>query len=70
LQQRDLDPRTHPADAAGQSHDVKANAVGRQRPENHTELIANVRSYLRITQHHPAAVRRYFDAPTVRYAAA
>ena len=52
------------------NHDVKANAVGRQRPENQTELIANVRSYLRITQHHPAAVRRYFDAPSVRYAAA
>src|SRR5450759_4229715 len=31
------------------NHDVKANAVGRQRLENQTELIANVRSYLRIT---------------------
>jgi transposase len=52
------------------NHDVKANAVGRQRPEHQAELIANVRSYLRITQHHPAVVRRFFDAPSVRYAAA
>ena len=52
------------------NHDVKANAVGRQRPLNQVELIANVRSYLRITQGHPAAVRRFFDAPSVRYAAA
>ena len=52
------------------NHDVKANAVGRQRPVDQPELIANVRSYLRIIQHHPAAVRRFFDAPSVRYAAA
>ena len=52
------------------NHDVKANAVGRQRPADQAELIANVRSYLRITQHHPAVVRRFFDAPSVRYAAA
>jgi len=52
------------------NHDVKANAVGRQRPADQAELIANVRSYLRITQHQPAAVRRFFDAPSVRYAAA
>ena len=52
------------------NHDVKANAVGRQRPADQPELLANVRSYLRIIQHHPAAVRRFFDAPSVRYAAA
>ena len=52
------------------NHDVKANAVGRQRPADQPELLANVRSYLRITQHHPAAVRRFFNAPSVRYAAA
>lgn len=52
------------------NHDVKANAVGRQRPVDQAELIANVRSYLRITQHHPAAVRRFFNAPSVQYAAA
>ena len=52
------------------NHDVKANAVGRQRPADQPELIANVRSYLRIIQHHPAAVRRFFDAPSVQYAAA
>jgi transposase len=52
------------------NHDVKANAVGRQRPLTHAELMANVRSYLRITHGHPAAARRYFEAPSVRYAAA
>jgi hypothetical protein len=49
---------------------VKANAVGRQRPLTQAELMANGRSYLRITHGHPAAVRRYFEAPSVRYAAA
>lgn len=52
------------------NHDVKVNAVGRQRPADQGELIANVRAYLRITQRHPAVVRRFFEAPSVRYAAA
>jgi transposase len=52
------------------NHDVKANAVGRQRAHDLGELLGNVRSYLRITQRHPAIVRRYFQAPSVRYAAA
>ena len=52
------------------NHDVKANAVGRQRPVDQAELFAHVRSYLRITQHHPVAVRRFFNAPSVQYAAA
>lgn len=29
------------------NHDVKANAVGRQRPENQSQMIENIRSYLR-----------------------
>ena len=48
-------PDLHPDEFL--NHDVKANAVGRQRPVDQAELIANVRSYLRITQHHPVAVR-------------
>ena len=52
------------------NHDVKANAVGRRRPADQAELVANVRTYLRITQHHPAVVRRFFNAPSVKYAAA
>lgn len=32
------------------NHDIKANAVGRQRPKNQAEMIANIRSYLRSTQ--------------------
>ena len=52
------------------NHDVKANAVGRQRPHDQDELIGNVRSYLRITQGHPTIVQRFFHAPSVRYAAA
>ena len=61
-------PDLHPDEFL--NHDVKANAVGRQRPVDQAELIANVRSYLRITQHHPVAVRRFFNAPSVQYAAA
>jgi transposase len=52
------------------NHDVKANAVGRQPPLTQAELMANVRSCLRITHGRPAAVRRYSEAPSVRYAAA
>jgi transposase len=51
------------------SNDVKANAVGRQRPHNEGELMANVRGYLRSTQRRPQKVRRYFHHPSVRYAA-
>ena len=32
------------------NHDVKANAMGRQRPKTQAEMISNIRSYLRSTQ--------------------
>jgi transposase len=51
------------------NNDVKANAVGRQRPHNQGELMANVRGYLYSTQRQPNKVRRYFHHPSVRYAA-
>jgi transposase len=50
------------------NQDIKANAVGRTRPFNQTELMGNVRAYLRITQKHPPAVKRYFHHKKVRYA--
>lgn len=51
------------------NNDVKANALGRRRPENRTEMIAGVRGYLRSTQRRPEIVKRYFHAESVRYAA-
>jgi transposase len=52
------------------NHDVKANAVGRQRAKNKTEMIANIRSYLRSTQRQPDIVQRFFHEKYVAYAAA
>lgn len=51
------------------NQDVKTNAVGRQRPHDKGELIANVRRYLWSTQRRHDKVRRYFHHPSVRYAA-
>jgi transposase len=51
------------------NQDVKSNAVGRQRPRNQSEMIRNVRSYLRSTQRQPDIVRRYFRSEKVSYAA-
>ena len=51
------------------NQDVKSNALGRRRPANRVEMIANVRSYLRSTQRQPEIVRNYFHAEPVRYAA-
>jgi transposase len=50
------------------NQDVKANAVGRTRPLDRTELVGNVRAYLRSTQAHPSLVKRYFQEHHVRYA--
>lgn len=52
------------------NHDVKANAVGRQRPNNQTEMINNIRSYLRSTQRQPTVVQNFFYEKHVAYAAA
>lgn len=52
------------------NHDMKVNAVGRQRPKNQTQMINNIRSYLRSTQRQPHIVRRFFHEKHVAYAAA
>jgi hypothetical protein len=49
---------------------MKTNALGRRRPTNRDELIADTRSYLRRRQRRPALVSRYFQEPHVAYAAA
>jgi transposase len=49
--------------------DLKSNALGRQRPRNQTEMIANLRSRLRSTQRTPHKVKNYFQHPDVKYAA-
>jgi transposase len=51
------------------NQDVKSNALGRRRPSNQTEMIGDVRSYLRSTQRQPAVVKNYFQHETVQYAA-
>lgn len=51
------------------NNDVKANAVGRRRAASQDELEGNVRSYLRSTQRQPEIVKKYFHAPSVKYAA-
>lgn len=51
------------------NHDLKTNAVGRQRPKNQAEMIGNIRSYLRSTQRHPQVVQNFFHEKHVTYAA-
>lgn len=51
------------------NNDVKSNAVGRRRASTQTEMMSNVRSYLRSTQRQPHIVRSYFNHEDVRYAA-
>lgn len=51
------------------NNDVKSNAVGRRRARCRTELVGNVRAYLRSTQRRPDIVRNYFQEKSVRYAA-
>lgn len=50
------------------NNDVKSNAVGRKRAGNKAQLMANVRRHLTKRQQDRDTVRRYFHAPTVRYA--
>jgi len=50
------------------NHDVKANAVGRQRPRNLAELVESVTSYLRGRQGQPHIVQRFFTHPATAYA--
>ena len=51
------------------NNDLKANALGRQRPGNKDEMKADILSYSRSTQRRPDVVRNYFKEEHVRYAA-
>lgn len=51
------------------NNDVKSNALGRRRPRDRTQMMSEVRSYLRSTQAQPKIVKSYFQAVSVRYAA-
>lgn len=46
------------------NHDLKANAVGRQRPKNQAEMIDNIRSYLRSTQRQPTRSAKLLSRET------
>ena len=60
-------PELNPDELLNQ--DVKSNAHGRRRPKDKTEMVGNVRSYLRSTQRRPDIVRSYFHEQHVHYAA-
>lgn len=60
-------PELNPTELLNQ--DVKANALGRRRPRDVTELKAEVRRFLRSCQRQPARVARYFRERHVTYAA-
>lgn len=51
------------------NNDVKSNALGRRRPADQSDLLADVRGYLRSTQRQPNIVRAYFREHHVAYAA-
>lgn len=59
-------PKLNPDEMLNQ--DVKSNAVGRRRPEDQADLIADVRGYLRSTQKQSQIVQKYFHEANVRYA--
>jgi transposase len=59
-------PELNPDELLNQ--DVKSNAVGRRRANDQSELLANVRGYLRSTQRQPAIVQNYFREAHVSYA--
>ena len=61
-------PELNPDELLNQ--DVKTNAVRRKPAATQHGMIRNLRSYLRSRQRQPELVKRYFHAPSVRYAAA
>lgn len=61
-------PELNPDEMLNQ--DVKSNAVGRRRPQDQNQMMRNVRSYLYSRQRKPHVVKKYFEADSVRYAAA
>jgi transposase len=52
------------------NNDIKSNALGRRRPRDRDELIADTRSHLRRRQKQPHIVANFFNEKHVRYAAA
>jgi transposase len=60
-------PELNPDELVNQ--DVKSNALGRRKPKNRREMVADTRSYLRSTQKRPDVVRNYFRGEHVCYAA-
>jgi len=60
-------PELNPDEMLNQ--DVKTNAVGRKRPHVLSEMISNVRRFLRSRQRQPNRVKRYFQEEHVQYAA-
>ena len=61
-------PELNPDELLNQ--DVKTNALGRRRPADKWEMMADLRGYLRSTQREPAIVKAYFYKDPVQYAAA
>jgi transposase len=51
------------------NQDVKSNAVGRKRAKNRSQLMGYVRRHLERRRAKPEIVKKFFHAPTVRYAA-
>lgn len=60
-------PELNPDELLNQ--DVKTNALGRRRPRNRDELIADTRAHLRRRQRQPQVVASFFEEEHVRYAA-
>ena len=52
------------------NNDMKSNAGGRLRAKNHNEMMENLPFRLRQTQRYPVIIKSYFQAPSVKYAAA
>lgn len=61
-------PELNPVECLNQ--DIKANALGRRRPADLSQLVREVRSYLHSRQRQPWRVARYFQERHVIYAAA
>lgn len=64
----EFSPELNPDELLNQ--DVKTNALGRQRPRSHTEMVTEVRSHLRSRQKQPRIIRNFFNEKHVNYAAA
>ncbi len=60
-------PELNPDEMLNQ--DVKTNAVGKRRPRSRVQMMRTVRGYLHCRRRNPELVRRYFQEPSVRYAA-